>query len=242
MQHLLAATGAGLVVAAGWSAIFVQTSLTTSFTAALLVLIPVGLAAMCIALKGKRSIAALQTSAIVAMTAHLAIRSVVEFTFPASIFDGFHPSLQWSAFLAIASGVYWVASQGSAKSLGRVLSYIAGTLSVAGLAHSYGLEFGYFLVLVPMIVGVVIRIAESLKLGGDEVVGENGEPKLSTAAAYANLMVLVAGVGGVLLALSRWVISETDGTLMLVTGALLVGTTVVSLLTKQQAWRTTFRA
>ena len=241
-QHLLAATGAGLVVAAGWSVIFVQTFLTTSLAAALLVLIPVGLATLCIALKGKRSIAGLQTSTTVAMTAHLVIRSVIEFTFAASIFDGLHPSLQWSAFLAIASCVYWVASLGSLKNLARVLSYTAGTLSIAALGHSFGMEFGYFLVLVPMIVGVVIRIAESLKVGGGEVVSENGETKLSTATAYANLMVLVAGIGGVLLALSRWVVSETDGTLMLVTAALLVGTTVVSLLTKQQAWRTTFRA
>jgi len=219
-----------------------QTFLTTSLAAALLVLIPVGLATLCIALKGKRSIAGLQTSTTVAMTAHLVIRSVIEFTFAASIFDGLHPSLQWSAFLAIASCVYWVASLGSAKGLTRMLSYTAGTLSIAALGHSFGMEFGYFLVLVPMIVGVVIRIAESLKVGGGEVVSENGETKLSTATAYANLMVLVAGIGGVLLALSRWVVSETDGTLMLVTAALLVGTTVVSLLTKQQAWRTTFRA
>ena len=147
--------------------------------------------------------------ASVAMTVHLVLRAIMEQDCAVSVFS-FAPALQWSAVLAAAASVYWIASLGAANSVTRMFSYTAATGSFVGLASYFGFDFGYCLVLTPMIIGTMIRVLESLKVGSREAVSATTTSSTNKAA---NVLVLGSGIGGVLMALSRWVVGETNGTL-----------------------------
>ena len=239
VQVLAAGTGVSLAIAAGWSCIFVQTLLPMNLAAVLLFIVPVILAVASIAIRNRQSTFVLQTSASVAMTVHLILRAIIEQNFAASVFS-FDPALQWSAILAAAASVYWIASLGAANSVTRLFSYTAVAGSIVGLAIYSGFDFGYCLVLAPMVIGAMIRVLESLKTGNREAT--ISATATSSANRDPNLLVLGSGIGGVLMALSRWVVGETSGILLLVIAILLACTTIVSLLTKDPAWRTAFRA
>ena len=238
VQALSASTGASLVTAAGWSCIFVQTLLPINLAAVLLLAVPVILAVASIAVRNRQSTSVLQISAGVAMTVYLVLRAIMEQDCAASVFS-FDPALQWSAILAAAASVYWLASLGAANSVTRMFSYTAAAGSVVGLADYFGFDSDYCLVLAPMIIGLVVRVIESLKVGRHDVDSVTATPATTKAA---NIMVLGSGVGGVLMALSRWLVGDTSGMLLLVITILLACTAIVSLLTKDPAWRTTFRA
>jgi len=92
-----------------------------------------------------------------------------------------------------------------------------------------------------MIIGTMFRVLESLKTGNREATIISATTTSSTNRD-PNLLVLGSGIGGVLMALSRWVVGDTSGILLLVITILLACTTIVSLLTKDSAWRTAFRA
>ena len=238
VQALAAGTGTSLVVAAGWSCIFVQTLLPLNLAAVLLIAVPVILAIASVAVRNQQSTSVLQISASVAMTVHLLLRAIMEHGHAMSVFS-FDPALQWSAVLAAAATVYWIASLDAANSVTRMFSYTAVAGSIMGLARYFGFDFGYCLVLTPMIIGTMFRVLESLKTGNPEAVNATTTSSKNRAP---NLLVLGSGIGGVLMALSRWVAGETSGTLLLAIAILLGCTTIVSLLTKDPAWRTAFRA
>ena len=238
VQALAAGTGVALAIAAGWSCIFVQTLLPVNLAAVLLITVPVILAVASVAIRNRQSTSVLQISAGVAITVHLILRAIIEQNFAASVFS-FDPGLQWSAILAAAASVYWIASLGAANSVTRMFSYAAAAGSVVGLASYFGFDFGYCLVLAPMVIGAMVRVLESLTAGPQQAVSATTTTSTTRAA---NLLVLGSGIGGVLMALSRWVVGETSGTLLLVIAILLGCTTIVSLLTKDPAWRTAFRA
>ena len=247
LAHLLLGTGAALVVSAAWSAIFLLT-MPLQIAAGLVVLIPIGLATLSVVMKSPRSISVFQNLAAVAMTAHLVLRAVVganERFYHSAIFG--ETSLQLGTVFAIGSAVYWFVSRDQAKSFTRVLSYLAATFSVAAMVNYIGFELGYCIVLAPMLLGLGLRVIESLteikvQADDEESSKPDAEAKLTQISLTANALVLGSGIGGVLLALSRWVVSDVSGSLMLVMITLLACTTVVSLLTKNQAWRTGFRA
>ncbi len=236
-QILSVGAGAALVMAAGWSSIFVQTFIPLNQAAIALLAIPAAFAIAGAAFKNRQATSVLQSSAIVAMTVHLVFRVTVEQSNVSSIFS-FDPSLQWSAILAVAAAVYWTASRGAANNTARMLSYTAAALAGTGLADYFGFNLGYCLVLAPMLIGLAIRVAESIKHSVQKI----GVPVIPSAIKAANVLVLSSGIGGVLLALSRWIVGDTGGILLLVTMTLLACTTTVCLLTKNQAWRATFRA
>ena len=244
LGQLSIAVGASLIVGAAWSVTYVQSLMPVPIAAAAIFFIPIGLAMLSFVVKRTRSIGMLQTSAVAAVTAYLAIRGCVEVGDPSSLISGVltDVSLRWSAIFAIASVVYAVASLKQVHNVARLMGGIAGLTSVTMLVHSMGFEFGYCLVLAPMLLGVVLRVIEALKSNQGEISDRAKQLPLSSLTKIANGLVLSSGIGGVLLALSRWVVGDTSGTLMLVVGALLVGTTAVSLLTKDNAWRTAFRA
>ena len=90
-----------------------------------------------------------------------------------------------------------------------------------------------------MILGVALRVFELLKIDDGELISET---TLSPLSKTANVLVLGSGMGAVLLGLSRWVVSDVSGTLMIVVATVFACTTVVSFLTTHKAWRATFRA
>ena len=238
VQALSAGTGVSLAIAAGWSCVFVQTLLPMNLAAVFLLAVPVILAIASVAVRNRQSTSVLQVSASVAMTVHLLLRAIIEKDCADSVFS-FDPALQWSAVLATAASVYWIASIGAANSVTRLLSYTAAAGAIVGLASYFGFDFGYCLVLAPMVIGAMVRVLEYLTAGPLKAVSAT---TTSSTTRAANLLVLGSGIGGVLMALSRWVVGETSGMLLLVIAILLGCTTIVSLLTKDPAWRTAFRA
>ena len=241
LGHASIAVGVSLIVGAAWSAAYVQSVMSIPLAAAVILIIPIGLAVLSLVVNRTRSMSIVQSSTVAAMTAYLAIRACAAIGWPASLMSDVLPdvSLRWSAMFAVAAAVYGIVSWQRATSVARVLSYVAGLMSITMLVHWVGLDFGYCLVLAPMLLGVVLRITETLT----NAKGKASELlPLSQFTKAANTLVLGSGIGGVLLALSRWVVGDTSGTLMLVVATLLACTTVVSLLTEHQAWRTAFRA
>jgi hypothetical protein len=147
--------------------------------------------------------------------------------------------LVWLASLAVSSVVYWLVSNANAVGMNRLLCYVSSAGSVAILGNWFGLDFGYCLILAPMILGTVIKIADSIWLQGNR----EGDFVVATPLATAgHSLVLGSGSASVLLAMSRWLEGGTGGTLMLVMMAMLACTTLVSFLTKDAFWRTAFRA
>ena len=165
LGYLSIIMGVSLLVAAAWSATFVQTLLPLSLAAATILLIPIGLGLLSLVAKKRWSISMLQSSAMAAMTAYLMIRGCIELSDPSSLMSGVlsDTSLRWSAILATATAVYAMAAWKQRNVVARLMSYIAGMMSVAILANSVGLDFGYCLVLAPMLVGVAMRVFEALK-------------------------------------------------------------------------------
>jgi len=196
-SYLSLVVGVSLVIAAAWSAVFVQTAVLFPLAVALILMIPIGLVALSFVVKKPRSISMLRSSAVTAMTAYLVIRGGVEFGVHANLMLGIFSDvwMHWSAVLAIAAVVYLAASWKQNNSVARVKACIAGTTSVAMLAHSIGFEFGYCFVLAPMILGVSLRVFELLTSDEGET---EGETKLSQLSKTANALVLGSGIGGVL--------------------------------------------
>ena len=247
INYLSLVTGVSLLVAAAWSAVFVQTTLLFPLAAALIFVIPIGLVALSFVSRKPRSIAILRSSAVIATTAYLVIRGCVEINaqpiFVVGVLQDL--SLRWSAILATSTAIYSAASWKQVNGVARLKACVAGMMSVALLSHSIGFEFGYCLVLAPMFLGLALRVYELLTSSFEEQRQASDKVSLSPISQLsktANALVLGSGIGGVLLALSRWVVGDVSGTLMIVAAILLTCTTVVSLLTKDQAWRTTFRA
>ena len=240
-SYLSVLMGASLIVAAAWSAFFVQTLLPSPLAAGLILLIPIGLVTLSFVVSKTRSILILRSSAVIATTTYLIVRAAVQFGLHADSSLNILPdvSLSWSVILAIGAAIYGAASWKQVSSVARVKACVAGMMSFATLSHWAGFEFGYCLVLAPMILGVVLRVFEFLRSDSGEDIELS---KLSSLSKTANGLVLGSGIGGVLLALSRWVVGDASVTLLIVVATLLVCTTVVSLLTREQGWRTAFRA
>ena len=238
-DRLIIVIGSALITAAIMTGVMVQ-GLSDQVVIAIAVGLPVLVAATSLVAKNPAVKNALQLSATTLMTTHLMMRGYIHF---ASLWSGdlvFDlASLQWSAVLAVAAAVYWVVSIGQSKSFSRVMSYFASTFAVALAGHHFGFEFGYCLVLAPMVVGTAMRVFETLAQPGKQLSdAANGNSLTLTA----NALVLGSGISGVLLALSRWVSSEASGALMTIMFVQLVCLTVTSLLTKHPTWRATFRA
>ncbi len=147
--------------------------------------------------------------------------------------------LIWVLSLAVSGISYWLISNTSEVGLNRILCYLSTTASAALLGNWFGLDFGYCLILAPMLLGTVIKIADSFWLQGEN---EGDFTKATPLATAGNSLVLGSGGASVLLAMSRWLEGSTGGSLMLVMMAMLACTTLVSFLTKDHYWRIAFRA
>ena len=147
--------------------------------------------------------------------------------------------LLWIASLAVASVVYGLASRGESISVDRFLCYASAGGSLALLINWLGLDPGYSLVLIPMLIGTGIKVTSSIRSRGVE---SDQQSPTTALELTGNFLVLGAGVASVLLAMSRWFEGGTTAALLMIMAVVLVCTTLVSFLTKSVAWRTTFRA
>ena len=233
--------GAGVILTtlAAFTAIKIQTIMAVQAAVTLVLLLPVMVAVASIFADGTRFKGGLQLMAAVLMTAHLVMRGVFHFLpgVEAQVLD--FSALQWSGVLLLAAAVYWAASLGKSYSASRVMSYLSSTFAVALVGHYFGFSFGYCLVLAPMVVGTAMRVFETLLDAGKATAADKQAGSLTLTA---NSLVLGAGIGGVLMALSHWLSGDTTGTLMWTMLAQLTCLTVTSLLTTDKTWRTSFRA
>ena len=238
--RLMIGAGPALITAGLLTAIDIQSLVSVQVAMGLALVLPALVAAATIFAKKPIVKDALQLMAGVFMTAHLAIRGLVDLN---AAVDEFHvfdlPALQWSAVLFVSATVYWMISAGKARSASRTMSYLCSTFAVALAGHHFGFAFGFCLVLAPMIVGTAMRVYEALAQVGKLSSADVNDGSLSLTA---NSLVLGSGVGGVLMALSHWLSSDATGALMLVMIVQLACLTLTSLLTTNQAWRTGFRA
>ena len=238
--RFMIAIGSCLITAGVMTAVMVQVAVSDQLAIAAAVVLPVLVTVWGTVTKSSIVKDALQLSATVLMTTHLALRGCVHAASQLSetvVFD--LPSLQWSAVLFVAAVSYWVVSIGKNGSVSRVMSYLSSTLAITLAGYHFGFEFGYCLVLAPMVVGTAMRVFGTLASSGKRLATDTNENSLALAA---NALVLGSGTGGVLLALSRWVSSDATGALMLVMFVQLACLTLTSLLTKQATWRAGFRA
>ena len=217
--------GGAMLVLSVWTGGWMQQLLSAQVFAFVAIAVP---AAMSIAgrfLQDKRTKMTARIAGSAMITSHLVLLGASELLHLTAM-----PGSQvlWIVSLAIAAIIYWLGSLDDAISIDRFLSYASAAAATALVADLLGLNTGYGLVLAPMLVGTAIKIVDSVWLKKERTIG--------------NLFVIGSGVASVLLAMSRWLEGSADGPLLFVMGAMLACTTLVSFLTKDDYWRTAFRA
>ena len=228
--------GGIVLVISVWTAGWIQTFMAPNIFAIVALSVPAAVAICGRVFVTERSQKTSRMVTSLMMSTHLGLLGASHVT-GLLAFPGTHPV--WTASLAVATVAYWLASQGNAVGLNRILCYLSATAAVALAGNWFGLDFGYCLILSPMLLGTAIKITDSIWLEGEK----EGNEVLSTPLATAgNFLVLGSGAASVLLAMSRWLEGSTGGPLMLVMLAMLGCTTLVSFLTKNDYWRTAFRA
>ncbi len=228
--------GGVVLILSVWTGCWIQALVPAQLFSLAILAIPATAAVYSRLLKDKKVSSIVGEVASSMMATHLVFHGISEVTHLIAIPN---PHLVWLASLAVSSVVYWLVSHANAAGLNRLLCYVSSAGAVAILGNWFGLDFGYCLILAPMILGTVIKIADSIWLQGER----EGDFVVATPlATTGHSLVLGSGCASVLLAMSRWLEGNTGGTLMLVMLTMLACTTLVSFLTKDTYWRTAFRA
>jgi hypothetical protein len=233
------AVGAGLVVAAAWTGCFVQSILPGQIFSVIVgsLTLAISLAALLTNRTGK-------TDSIVFAATFAAATHLILFTSFAlnGLLSLSHPHLYWIANLLITATVFLANSFSTRNAVGRDvqrgLACLSATAAVATAGHWIGFDFGYCLILAPMLVGTSMKIAVAFVRANHKLVKSDTATQVSLFAKY---LVMGSGVAGTLFTMSRWLESETSVELMLLVATQLVCVAVVSFLSKSQAWRFAFR-